>query len=244
MDEVRITTSNRAALEVLKTIGLGDFALFREAVLRRELTGEIAYVNQRDHSSHTLYNYLLGWYFFIQSGKLNKALAEEFNKRGVPGPTFPFTDYSTYFGCIWQYVSLLHDIGYMFEGGLSRLAFDSNKQAQVGASVAQEYFNRSVLQDYETDRRTLIKDLGEELAPPAFADIDTLGKISNELRIIGNLKQLLEQVAVALDKTRVPKPIPADYSHNGFDLWSQYYDCFDNPRMARRFVRCARYSMA
>jgi len=117
MDEVRITTSNRAALEVLKTIGLGDFALFREAVLRRELTGEIAYVNQRDHSSHTLYNYLLGWYFFIQSGRLKKALAEEFNKRGVPDSTFPFTDYSTYFGCIWQYVSLLHDIGYMFEGG-------------------------------------------------------------------------------------------------------------------------------
>jgi len=91
------------------------------------------------------------------------------------------------------------------------------------------------LQDYETDRRTLIKDLGEELAPPAFADIDTLGKISNELRIIGDLKQLMEQVAVALDKTSVPKPIPADYSDNGFDLWIQYYDRFDNPRMARRF---------
>src|SRR5208337_515894 len=69
MDEVRTTTSNRVALEVLKRIGLGDFDLFRKAVLRRELTGEIAYQNQRDHSSHTLYNYLLGWYFFIQSGR-------------------------------------------------------------------------------------------------------------------------------------------------------------------------------
>jgi hypothetical protein len=235
MDEVRITIANRAGLEVLKTIGLGDFALFREAVTIRELTGEIAYVNQRDHSSHTLYNYLLGWYFFIQSGRLKKALVEEFDKRGVPGFTFPFTDYSTYFGCIWQYVSLLHDIGYMFEGGLSKLSFSSNEQAQHGAKKAREYFNRSVLQDYQTNRPTLVKELGEELAPPAFADIDTLGKISSELQFIGNLKQLLEQVAGAFDKTSVPKPNPADYSNDGFDLWIQYYDCFDNRRMARRF---------
>jgi len=235
MDEVRTTTSNRVALEVLKRIGLGDFDLFRKAVLRRELTGEIAYQNQRDHSSHTLYNYLLGWYFFIQSGRLKKVLAKEFDKRGIPDSTFPFTDYSAYFGCVWQYVSLLHDIGYMFEGGLSTLSFDSNKQAQHGARVAEEYFNRSVLQDYETNRGTLTKELSDELAPPAFAAIDTLGKISSELQIIGNLKQLLEQVAVALDNTSVPKPIPADYSDNGFDLWIQYYDCFDNRRMARRF---------
>jgi hypothetical protein len=91
MDEVRIATSSRVALEVLKRIGLRDFALFREAVLIRELTGEIAYVNQRDHSSHTLYNYLLGWYFFLRSGRLKKALTEEFSERGVPGSTFPFT---------------------------------------------------------------------------------------------------------------------------------------------------------
>src|ERR1700730_1626740 len=70
MDEVRLTTSNRAVLEVLKTIGLADFAQFREAVLRRELSGTIAYEKQRDHSSHTLYNYLLGWYFFAHSDKL------------------------------------------------------------------------------------------------------------------------------------------------------------------------------
>ena len=200
-----------------------------------KLTGEIAYENQRDHSSHTLYNYLLGWYFFIHSGKLKKALTEQFNKRGVPKSTFPFTDYPTYFGCIWQYVSLLHDIGYMFEGGLSTLSFDPNTQAQHGAKVAEEYFNRSVLQDYETNRITLTKELGEELAPPAFADIDSLGKISSEVQFIGNLKQLLKQVAVALDKTITPKPLPADYLDNGFDLWIQYYRCFDNNRMARRF---------
>src|ERR1700730_600541 len=235
MDEVRIAISSRVALEALKRIGLDDFILFREAVLIRELTGEIAYVNQRDHSSHTLYNYLLGWYFFIKSVRLKKVLSEEFNKRGVPGPTFPFTNYSTYFGCVWQYVSLLHDIGYMFEGGLSKLSFTSNEQAQLGAKKAREYFNRSVLKDYDTDRRTLVKELGEDLAPPVFADIDTLWKISTELQSIGTLQQLLEQVAITLEKTSVPKPIPTDYSDNGFDLWIRYYECFGNPRMARRF---------
>jgi hypothetical protein len=62
MDEVRLSTSSKVALNVLGTIGLTDAAKFREAVLRRELLGTIAYDKQRDHSSHTIYNYLLGWY--------------------------------------------------------------------------------------------------------------------------------------------------------------------------------------
>jgi hypothetical protein len=51
-DEVRIATAGRAALQILQTIGIADFGVFREAVLRRELFGNIAYKGQRDHSSH------------------------------------------------------------------------------------------------------------------------------------------------------------------------------------------------
>jgi len=138
--------SDRAALEILNTLGLEDSAQFREAVSRRELSGEIAYQKQRDHSSHTLYNYLLGWYFFAHSSKLKEALTREFKKRGVPHATLqPFRDNSTYFGCVWQYVSLLHDIGYMFEGGLSTMTFEeSSEQANIGARVAHQYFHRGI----------------------------------------------------------------------------------------------------
>jgi hypothetical protein len=233
MDEVRITTSNRAALEILKTIGLADFALFRDAVLRRELTAEIAYPNQRDHSSHTLYNYLLGWYFYIHSTTVRNALAQEFTKRNVPSSHYPFTDEATFFGCVWQYVSLLHDVGYMFEGGLSTLSFKPNEQAKIGAEVAQQYFTRSVPQDYATDQHTIAKDLGEELSPPKF-EVGSLGKISHELEAVGNLKSLLEHVIVALDHTDVPKPDSAAFTANGFDLWTQYYECFGNRKMAQR----------
>jgi hypothetical protein len=83
MDEVRLATSSRVALDILNTIGISDAAHFREAVLRRELSGNIAYSRQRDHSAHTLYNYLLGWYFFTHSPPLRKALTKEFEKRGV-----------------------------------------------------------------------------------------------------------------------------------------------------------------
>jgi hypothetical protein len=60
-DEVRTITSHRVAECILKQIGLSDTMQFREAVLRRELYGNIAYQGQRDHSAHTLNNYLLGW---------------------------------------------------------------------------------------------------------------------------------------------------------------------------------------
>src|SRR5205823_1257748 len=86
MDEVRTSTSNRIARLILHIIDIRDFGLFRKSVLRRELTGTIAYPRQRDHSSHTLYNYLLGWYFFLGSKPLRETLDRQFARRGVGQP--------------------------------------------------------------------------------------------------------------------------------------------------------------
>lgn len=241
MDEVRLTTSNRAVLDILETIGLKDFGAFRDAVLRRELSGMIAYEKQRDHSSHTLYNYLLGWFFFVHSEKLKSALASEFGKRGIPNKIGDaFKDGSTYFGCIWQYVSLLHDIGYMFEGNVTRMSFEeSSKQAEIGARVARNYFNRAVWTDYEIDlaatRSQLFEHLGTKLRPPPFNRTNTLGDIADELRTIGNLDGLLPHVSAELGGISVPYPVIADFSGDAFDLWSHYYEQFGSAEMAKRF---------
>src|SRR5262245_15157133 len=92
MDEVRTSTSNRIVRLVLDLIEISDFGLFRKSVLRRELTGTIAYPRQRDHSSHTLYNYLLGWYFFRHASLITASLSKHFTVRGVgaKNPPTPF----------------------------------------------------------------------------------------------------------------------------------------------------------
>jgi hypothetical protein len=243
MDEVRLSTSSRVALDILNTIGISDAAHFREAVLRRELFGNIAYPKQRDHSSHTLYNYLLGWYFFTYCAPLKAALVAEFEKRGVPkAGVEPFENTSKYFGCVWQYASLLHDIGYMFEGSRSRMDFRAtNEQAEIGARVAREYFNRIVWLEYGVDlaamRDRLFESLGSDLRPPAFEQTDTLGGIADELRTVGNLGSLLGAVGAELDRIRFladRKPGGVDLANDGLELWAHHYDRFEKPDMAKR----------
>ncbi len=241
MDEVRLATSSRIALMVLDTMGIADSAVFREAVLRRELSGTIAYDKQRDHSSHTLYNYLLGWYFFINSPKLNGALRSEFAKRGVPQASLGlFRTNADYFGSIWQYASLLHDVGYMFEGSLSRMSFDdSSKQAEIGAHVARQHFTRAIWLDYKMDiaaeRTRLFESVGAKLCPPAFDRIGTLGDIADELRTIGHLDELFPHVCLELDKFGVTaKPDLKDFSEDGFQLWAHHYAQFGNSAMEKR----------
>ena len=85
MDEVRTSTSNKVVRSVLHIIEMSDFGLFRKSVLRRELSGVIAYPRQRDHSAHTLYNYLLGWYFFRHANALQDPINKHFELRGVGG---------------------------------------------------------------------------------------------------------------------------------------------------------------
>ncbi|UGY17059.1 hypothetical protein HAP48_0006365 [Bradyrhizobium septentrionale] len=163
MDEVRLTTSGRVVQSILNMIELADSIQFRDAVQPREISGMIEYEKQRDHSSHTLYNYLLGWYFFVHSERLRDALAVEFAKRGIPAvrnhPVEGFRTDAAFFGFIWQYVSILHDIGYMFEGSLSRMSFDhSSKQAEIGARVARHYFNRAVWSENDIDLARPIRE--------------------------------------------------------------------------------------
>lgn len=248
MDEVRLRTSEDVVLEVLKQIGISDLAKFREAVLRRELLGEMAYEKQRDHTSHTLYNYLLGWYFFIHCDEIREALTAELAKRGVPNPALsPFEDISTFFGSVWQYASLLHDIGYMFEGSVSKRDFEaSSKQAKIGAIVAREYFNRGIWIEHNIDlgamRAELFSVLGSDLKPPSFDMRDTLGDIADELRTVGNLDDLVAAVRDFCDGAGTlagRKPNPSDFLSDGFELWAHHYERFGSPGMALR-IRSAR----
>ena len=63
MDEARLRFADRYAAGVLERYDLEDWVHFRHGVHRREVTGEISFDSQRDHSAHTLNNYLLGAHF-------------------------------------------------------------------------------------------------------------------------------------------------------------------------------------
>jgi hypothetical protein len=245
MDEVRTSTSNRIVRSILDLIEISDFGLFRKSVLRRELTGTIAYPRQRDHSSHTLYNYLLGWYFFRHSPVLSEALNRHFAERGVgaKNPPVPFGSNSEYFASVWQYVSLLHDIGYMFEGGLPSLGFrESAEQALIGTRAAHDYFHRQMWVACNFDapnmRAKLFSKLGESLKPPSFDRCDSLGDIAGQLQFIADdLEVLATPTAEALRILALPPergPQFNDSSGDAFDLWAHHYDRFDKPGMVKR----------
>lgn len=62
MDEIRLRYAEKFSECVLDITGAHPMKFFRTAVLRKELFSDIDYDLQRDHSAHTLHNFLLGWY--------------------------------------------------------------------------------------------------------------------------------------------------------------------------------------
>lgn len=74
LDEVRLKKANDFSTSALNISDNGLLAYFREAASKREFAADIDYNMQRDHAAHTLYNYILGWYFFDHS----KAISEAF----------------------------------------------------------------------------------------------------------------------------------------------------------------------
>jgi hypothetical protein len=78
---VRLKEANKFATFALKISDNGLLAYFREAASKREFAADIDYNKQRDHATHTLYNYILGWYFFDRSEVFSKAFKEHLRQK-------------------------------------------------------------------------------------------------------------------------------------------------------------------
>lgn len=81
LDEVRLKEANKFATFALKISDNGLLAYFREAASKREFAADIDYNMQRDHATHTLYNYILGWYFFDYSDAISTAFKKHLDKK-------------------------------------------------------------------------------------------------------------------------------------------------------------------
>jgi hypothetical protein len=189
MDEVRLYHANLCVEEILRPFDMDDADFFRKGVLRREVTGNVSYPKQRDHSAHTLHNYLLGWYYVTHADAIRNALTSEFTRRGLINTKVSF-EYC--FTDLWPFPSLLHDIGYLFEGSLGLLSTAvQGSQVEIGAEVVDEYFSsyfwNSIGFGSIEDRQAALAFSGCIL--PDFSR-RTMAAISDQLRYVGGLENI------------------------------------------------------
>jgi hypothetical protein len=138
MDEVRLKNAESYADAVLALSGLHPLRFFRRAVLRREVFADIDYTFHRDHSAHTLHNYLLGWYIFSHSRDIRDAFKHTFKKKmnKITKKSIIKKQVRDLFGDIWPFLSLAHDIGYLFEGGIEANSTEAqSRKVERGARI-------------------------------------------------------------------------------------------------------------
>jgi hypothetical protein len=234
----RLPPGEEYAAQILTMTDHTDAMRFRAYVLEREgKLGGMEYPKHRDHAAHTVNNYVLGWYIYSASPLVRQAFDAAFNARlPVTPPVLPHPTKDDYhrFGSIWSLVSLLHDLGYSYEGssGLGGTA-EGLKKARQGAAFTREYFD-----DLYVDRLTnpvfrvaTVARIIEltQISPPPIATV-TLAKISDSLNQI-DLTHLWNEVVkerTGGELVGVGTPLTA------FELWETNYEKFANTRMASR----------
>jgi len=232
MDEVRLDSAGECTRTILKVADLQDLEMLREGVWKREASGVISYSGQRDHTAHTLNNWLLGWYLYTYSSEVKKNFGEKIRARKWNKRKF---DFDIYFGHVWQFTSLLHDVGYLFEGSLSTMdPAVQSAQAMIGARILDDYFQTRLWTETSLasthDQHVLFKKL--DLEPPRLpSDQPSLARIAFYLRELGELKDLGTWV-YPKTTTRASKkpPFPTD----AFDLWELHYQSFGQRAAAER----------
>lgn len=233
MDQVRANTVLQCTRQILKVSDLDDLELFREGVWKREARGVIKFPGQRDHTAHTLNNWLLGWYLHCRIPAIQQAMTKAIEQRQWKSKTHG-PDW--FFGHAWLNVSLLHDIGYLFEGALD--ATDpghQNEHAAIGLRTANEYFQfffwKHMRIDAADDRSVVLDEAqGLPKAPPD----PSMTEIATYLRTLDlDMKPLYAQVEKKVAKELLPE---AAFSADAFELWKAHYQAAQVPSMAHRIA--------
>jgi hypothetical protein len=242
MDEVRLRYAIEYAKKVLSVTDIDDFNFFSIGVLKREISGNISYSNQRDHSAHVLYNYLLGWYIFEHNDIIRNSFKAHCELRDI-NSTWKTDNYYHYsaFYVLWQLVSLLHDIGYLLEGSLKSTDI-STKSDQIikGTEFVNNYFKHHFwigIDFYATNERQHIIKMANIREPEL--NVRSLVEVADSLRFLDNLEILLEQLKI---ENRNPnKLINFSLPGDAFTIWKLHYDFFVNDLMSIR-IKCLQKS--
>ncbi|TAK53697.1 MAG: hypothetical protein EPO24_14070, partial [Bacteroidetes bacterium] len=100
-DSKRLLAAEAVAEVILKRNDLEDLLEIRRIVAKQELKHRINYINQQDHTAHSLYVYLLGIWFYDNIPTVKSSIKNKMQNIES-------------FLLQWIYASLLHDIGYAF----------------------------------------------------------------------------------------------------------------------------------
>lgn len=109
-DSVRLVHASRVSSEILKEYDMAELEELRATIQTSELLRVIPYAKQTDHSAHTLYLYLLGVYLFFAYKPIREGFARFL---GVRDDSRELVERFLF---RWVFVSLLHDVGYIFHG--------------------------------------------------------------------------------------------------------------------------------
>lgn len=213
MDETRMIAQKRFSKSVLKKTGMDDWEYFRDSIVKREVTNVISYDKQRDHASHTVYNYLIGKYIYKKSEIVKKTFSEHFIYRRMDNSPSSFES-------IWPFASLLHDIGYIFEGSISKSeVINQNELIDLGSNILNSYFETIFWNECGIDSINEINTL-KKLSNLLDINIDSssIYTISNSLRNLTCINSIIE----ITNRNFINKHIPAintNLSIDSFDIW-------------------------
>jgi hypothetical protein len=240
MDDVRLHWADEYSQMVLGHRDLDDASHFRHAVMRREIVADIAYEQQRDHSAHTLYNYLLGWYFFEHCPALRGAFTAQLRRRSGAEADPASDRLSRAFGNVWIWASLLHDVGYLFEGGVAATSpAVQDDRVRRGMEVTRDFFDHRFWMEIRFashERRRILLE-GISVASPQWSGT-SLGAVADSLRSLPRLDELRRSVSDALINRTYHVPARLDREgglpRDAFDLWAAHYEAYGEPGMADR----------
>ena len=229
-DQDRLHFAEQYATLVLGVTDLSDAKWFRRGVWVKETVPTTKYVEQRDHSVHTLHNYLLGWYFLVNSSLVRRQFQRAFAARGMRTNAGSLI---AQFGEVWCFASLLHDIGYLFEGMLPKESMALvDEGVRDGAKWANEYFQEVFWDELNVrsvdERKALRKLTG--ITPDHLAE-GGAGTIVQFLKDLGPLNDLGAAIDSELHGSFSNQfPLPSD----AISIWAAHYRAFGQESMARR----------
>ncbi|MCU7492386.1 MAG: hypothetical protein HF312_13405 [Ignavibacteria bacterium] len=236
-DDARLKYALKLSKKLLKSTDIDDAQYFRESLLRREISGNINYEKQRDHTSHTLYNYLIGFYFYENSTCYRKSFLNYTKRINREAKDDIFIS-------IWPFVSILHDIGYIFEGSIKSLDLDNSfKELQIAQDIINDHFKSKFWREVEitsTEEKQKIKDyVAYPFKEYNSKSIYEVADNFTELNLSDKFTDLLEHSISNLYEKNIS--IKKLLSNDVFELWASHYRFFNNNQMVKRISSLRSY---
>ncbi|MED5374458.1 MAG: hypothetical protein VX899_25805 [Myxococcota bacterium] len=241
MDEVRVARAEELAAAFLEVEDIDDTVHFRHGVLRRERGGDIAYTGQRDHAAHTVNNYLLGWALYLSNERIYDSVRQALATRsGISPSSIPRARVDNRFNAVWLFASLLHDVGYLLEGGLG--STDTTVLpggTDRGAQVVRDYFQHRCWTEFGLNarHRQIARDRFGDGLPPSL-DGSSLGSLAAGLTDLGNTSASWSAASAELRDWGWPVPNSTDKYPDAFGLWRAHFKQFGSPQMVQAIELC------